>query len=450
MKLNRLAFAALAVVVSACSHDVPKRSRDTDIKLKFDGPMSVAALKINADLSKIRDFVLPEVPKELRSEPDSDKTWSFQRQTVDLTLYDGRFQLDAKYRGRVETRQFFQNCILDPVFALVAIEMTPGITAHEDEWVVRGEKPQLRIDLGKESVTTCTMFNVDVTSQVKKALNDRKLKEKVLSTLEAAKVGVEKDRINDLLNSKIAVDVPDLGSKICLYPQLEEITFDRFEGTLERATLHAQLRGHPFAIIDRQCPDNPRPPDVELKMGDVPERGKFRIVANVAIPYDEVTKQLRSLEGKTLTFDAKTFWIERISAANAAGNILIKAFTRGYIDGEVHIWGKPKFDGECSKIRLVDIDFAARSGGWLDSTKIVLGRLRHASIVRKIASKAVFDISDQCKALNDNLAGEHKVKGLTLSVSVEELKATEEVTSRDDAVVGKIIIAGTAEAEMSL
>jgi hypothetical protein len=446
--IRRIAQFMAAAVLAACSHHVPKHSSTVDLNLDFGGPPSVVSVEISGDLSRMKDYVVREMPEEFRSDPGSDTAWSFTRRSADLTLEEGRFRLTAELAGSVETKTFFQTCRLDPVYATVTVSMTPAITENEEGWVVGTKDADVDVALGPGSATTCTLFNIDVRSRLEEGLRGKKVKEKIREKIESAQVTIPRKKMNDLLNSPRSAGLAGGKTTLCVYPQVEKITVDTIEGSLEEAKLQAQATGHPFAVIDRRCPDSPAAPEITFETGDVAEGGRFIIAAGVAVPYDELTRQLSALEGQEFDVEGKKFYIKDIYAANASGRLLVGITTLGYINGMIWIWGTPVFDGGCSRIRLDKVDYAAKSGDWLDSAKIALGSLTRGRVVKKIASKAVFDISRQCEDLRSSLQGEHAVKGATVSISADRVVADGPIRSRDDAVVGRITVSGEASAAL--
>ena len=103
--------------------------------------------------------------------------------------------------------------------------------------------------------------------------------------------------------------------------------------------------------------------------------------------------------------------IEKASAADAGGKVLITIDTSGYVNGPVYFIGTPQWEG--STLTVPDVQMDTETRRMLDAEKAGLWNQVDQTLKEKVRRAARLDLADQIAAIKKAVGGPHKTKELT-------------------------------------
>jgi hypothetical protein len=246
--------------------------------------MSTSAVHINLtiDVSLITNEVSKYIPHSFdeHGSPYSDKyRWDFrllQGPTVS-PIGGGRIGVSATYYGDLETRGIFGGChlgsspgVFDPskswVFIILNVSAKPAITNSSGQWFVKPSDISVVASIGPNSDTKCSVFNIDVGSQLNQILNSDGLKNAIANALANLQVAIPLTDLWAAANKEacIPLNIASLNPPqiMCVALNLLQIEIDPIFGDVQTLTIPLTLHIDPEVIVTpgSTCPVPPVPP----------------------------------------------------------------------------------------------------------------------------------------------------------------------------------------------
>jgi hypothetical protein len=419
-------------------------------------PESSLDLTLTGDLSPIQPIVRPAFPETITeaSHPlEADFRWSFTRlHAPRLAIENDRLFIRSEYRGDIQAKTVSGvGCHLDPVYPIVQWSAGLGIRQEGVGFMIVPVDPQLEIDLKSESDAKCNMFAAPLKEQLAELFHREAWKEEVTRAVHQAGMKIRLQPVWQKLHGPYTVPIASLNRKLCLYPAPAEIVLAGLEGTPEQAVLRGDAKVHAMAALELRCEPAPIPIQ-RLRLGRLDESPTFRMLAVMPIPYQVISQRMadelfhRELVLEEGWFRDKKLLIENVLVSDAGGKVLVTVQTSGYLNGPLYYFATPQFDVGRSVVLLPDLQMDLETRSVLDEMKFGLWQRIDALLKNDLQRVARIDLADQLTQLRRAAAGEHKLDGLTIVISVNNVQP-QAVYSSPQGLTTDVAMEGNAQAK---
>jgi hypothetical protein len=409
------------------------------------------------DLRPLQDVIKAAIPESLDEKDNplgTDFRWTFIRQAEpSVKVENGQLIVHAEYRGTIEAKgATSRGCRLDPLYPVLDWNAHLGVKQMADNLVVLPESPELVVGLKPESDDHCNMFSLPVKDQLTEVLNRNALREQIGQSIRDAQVIFPTSSLWAQLHGPYVAPISGRQSDVCIYPEPSELTFAPLEGTLQQAVLHATAKVYPHARVAQTC-ETPRigPQKISERAAMVRTGRSFSMIALLPVPYQVVTDRLqRTLfhmeqalpEGGA--FGKRTITIEKVSAGEAGGNLVVTVETRGYVNGPIYYWGTPQLAGTVLTVSDLHMDNETRR--MLDGQQRGLSNQVDAVLTPPVRQAIRIDLADDLSQLRTAIRGAHKSQDLVLDLTPAESQP-QQVYAHPQGIMVGIKVDGAAKAE---
>ena len=459
-----LSWVVLAVTLPACSHTLPEYTAKP-VPTKLSQPTSSAAVPaapapdsrlpvvLSVDLMPIEQALAAAVPDRF-SEADHplgvDYRWTMVRDgDPDVSIQDGLVTVHSAYRGDIEARTVARGCRIDPIYPIV--ETTAQLTLRrEGDFLVFGlSNPQMTMGTKPESDAKCNMFNIPVKDQLPELLNKDTLVQQMGQAVERGDFKISLHDLWDRLQSPMALTVVPMNTQLCLYGKPAEMIVGDLKGTQHQATIPILVKETPTAMVEDQCRKTAVSP-LKVASGSATSDGRpYKVLTSVGVPYSLLNQSLQSkLFHQELTFGGFVkdhIVVERTTASDASGRMLITVETSGDVNGKIYYWGTPQIDSSGPVMTVPDLQMANESKAMLDEIKIGYWQRIDQQLKDKLQTASTVDLSDRLGKIRSAMTGQHKAGDLTLEMLMAK-QSPQRAYSTPAGIVADVLLEGTASA----
>lgn len=462
--ITRLSWAILAVALPACSHSLPEyTAKPVPTKLSqptssvtvpaAPAPDSRLPVVLTVDLMPLEKALAAAVPDKF-SDADHplgvDYRWTMVRDgEPEVSIQDGLVTVRSSYRGDIESRTVARGCRIDPIYPIV--DTTAQLTLRQEgDFLVFGlTNPQMTMGTKPESDAKCNMFNIPVKDQLPELLNRDSLVQQMGQAVERGAFKISLHDLWDRLQGPMAMTVVPMNTQLCLYGKPAEMTVGEIKGTQQQTMIPILVKETPTAMVEDQCRKAAGSP-LKVASGSVANDGRpYKVLTSVGVPYSLINQSLQSkLFHQELTFGGYLkdhVVVERATASDASGRMLITVETSGDVKGNIYYWGTPQMDSSGPLMTVPDLQMANESKAMLDEIKIGYWQRIDQQLKDKLQTASTIDLSDRLGKIRSAMTGQHKAGDLTLDMLMGK-QYPQRAYSTPTGIVADILLEGTASA----
>jgi len=463
--IKSLPWIALAVALPACSHTIPEyAAKPVPTKLTQSVPSAAVPaapapdsrlpVALTVDLMPLQKALAGAVPDRF-SEADHplgvDYRWTMVRDgDPDVSIQDGLVTVRSTYRGDIEARTVARGCRIDPIYPIV--DTTAQLTLRQEgDFLVFGlSNPQMTMGTKPESDTKCNMFNIPVKDQLPELLNKDALVRQMTQAVERGAFKISLHDIWTRLQGPMALTVVPMNTQLCLYGKPGEMTVGQLKGSQQQTTIPILVKESPTAIVEDQCRKTTAASPIKVAAGSVANDGQpYKVLTSVGVPYSLLNQSLQNkLFHQQLAlggFVKDNIVVERVTASDASGRVLVTVETSGDVNGKIYYWGTPQIDSSGPIMTIPDLQMANESKAMLDEIKIGYWQRIDQQLKDKLQTAATLDLSDRLGKIRSAMTGQHKTGDLTMDMLMGK-QHPQRAYSTPAGIVADILLEGTASA----
>jgi hypothetical protein len=457
--------AAFILFAAACTHTLPEYAAQPPAPAQHKTPPSAAPLPesispdsiipvtLTGELTPIQGVIKKAIPPQF-DEKDHPLGVDFQWRFVpdgdpQVSIEGGRVSIHAAYKGEIEGKTSARGCRLDPVYPL--LEGTADISLRQDgeSIAVAIVNPQIKVDLKPESDSKCNMFNVPLKDQLPEILNREGLRQQIIKSVDQAGFKILIQPVWAGLQGPIAVPIVPMNTQLCIYGKPSQMTVGKIEGSQQQGVLLVTAKMHPTTSYQDVCRNaTASPPQVTLGQ-TVPGEQTLKLLAKIPVPYTSLTTSLQEKLFHSEVSLGRLFGdklvVEKASAADANGKVLIAIQTSGDVIGTIYYSGTPQLEAGGALLIVGNLQMDTESKKILDSVKIGYWQQVDTELKPKVQAAAKIDLSQHLIAMRGAMTGKHKTGDLTTEVTVVRQQAQRAYSTRDS-LVAEVLFEGTARA----
>ena len=459
-------FAALMPLIflgSGCGHHIPATKPSTPPVISAvptftamdreqpRAPMSQLPIRIKTDLTVVQTAIRKAIPErftEAGHPLEKGYRWTFIRNgDPQVQIQDGLVAIHAEYKRDIEKREGPGACHLNPVYS--SLDATGKIVLKQERGRVAlvFEPAQMNAGLKPESDGRCAPFNNPLNSQLPELFAFPEIRTALAESVQGETFAMPFQRLWDDLEGPLSLPVASLNTKACLYGNPREVSLGPQTGTTQDTTIAGVAKQMPVLTLEQSCTEVP--PTVALVNPEaVPVDNKsFAILAKIPISYTVFGLQLQSkLFHQAIALNpssSDTALIERVSASDANGRVLLKVETTGDLTGTMYYWGTPHLDDGGRSLSIPDLQMANESKMALDSLRVGYWQVLDRELKNRLRQASTVELSSQLDRMKQAVMGTHNSGNLTLNVLVTN-QQPDQAQSTAQGLVATILLQGTA------
>ena len=459
------ACVPFVLLAAACSHTLPEYSANPPASPQArpapsaaplpasQSPESVVPVTLTGDLTPIQSVVKNAIPNqfdEKRHPLGGDFKWRFVPDgDPQVSIQGGQVTFHAAYKGDIEGRVSARGCRLDPVYPVLNGTADLGLRQEGDSLVVGLVNPQITVGLKPESDTQCNMFNIPLKDQLPELLDREGLKRQITQAVDQAGLKIRLQPIWLSLQGPMAISIVPMNTQLCVYGNASEMAVGTLGGSQQQAVLVVVAKEHPTTDYQNVC-QNAAVSSVRMTRGSAaPGEQAFKILAKIPAPYSSLTATLQEklfhVEVSLKTLFGDKIVIEKASASDANGKVLIAIQTSGDLKGTIYYSGTPQLAAGGALMTVPDLQMDTASKKMLDSVKVGYWQLVDNEVRPKVQAATKIDLSERLVTMRAAMSGQHKTGELTTEMKILRQQA-ERAYSTPEALVADILFEGTASA----
>lgn len=466
------------LVLAGCSHTIPdSETRPTPPpqlggttpavapldagKKQAQAPESAIPVTLTADLTPVERVIQQAVPEQIEDADHplaKDYRWRFVREgQPKVFIQDGLVRYQAVYRGEIESRAA-RACRLDPLYPVLEGTGRLTLRQHDEDVIVAMTDASSSMSMKPESDDKCNMFNVPVKDQLGELFRQDDIRQDVADAVNRAGFVIPIRFAWERLHGPVAVEVAQANKQLCLYGKVRDFTVGSLKGTASQTTIEGLARQTPTALYEATC-QQPAVAPVLVKLVDAPpkpnqEGRPYKVLLSVPVPYAVLNQQLNDRlfhsEAKLPSaFLDDRLRIERVTASDANGRVLLAVETTGDVKGTIYYWGTPALEDGGRMLTLPDLQMATESKTALDGVATGYWQRVDRELREPLRKAAAFDLSQRLGDMKSALSGQHKSGGLKMDLLFNRQEPAKAYSTRD-AVVADVLLQGTANASGTL
>ncbi len=461
------AVAAVLLAGAACSHNIPKTASKPSpppitsavpsftamAKEDTRAPISQMPVQVRTDLTPIQTAIRKTVPERLTEAAhplEQDFRWTFVR-IGDPTVHiqDGLVVIQADYKGDIEARGSSRGCRLDPVYATLDASGTLQLVQNRDTLSFAFDPTQVTVTAKPESDSRCNMFNVAVNDQLPELFGLTQIKTAMAEAVHPEAFNISFQRIWDNLEGPLSMPVASLNTRACLYGNPREMLVSQQKGTMRDTVIAGTAKQMPLVTYEPTCQE--AAPTVALVNSGpaLSETTPYVMLAKIPVSYQQVAHQLQDkLFHQTIYLDStatESAVVERITAADANGRMLLTVETGGDLKGTIYYWGTPRLDDAGRTLTVPDLQMANESRTAIDSIRVGFWQTVDRELQPKLRQALAIDLSNHVERLKHTITGSHRSGDLTMDILVTR-QQPDQVRSSPQGITVSILFEGTATA----
>lgn len=451
----------------ACSHTIPKSSSQpvpppitsavpsftAMAKEDAPAPVSHVPVQVKTDLTPIQTAIRQAVPDRLTETGhplEQEFRWTFVRTgEPHIHIQDGLVAIHAEYKGDIEARGSSRACRLDPVYATLDATGTLLLVQSRETLSFAFDLTHAAVGTKPESDARCNMFNRSINEQLPELFSLTQVKTAMVDAVHPEAFGIPFQRIWNNLEGPLSIPVASLHTRACLYGNPREMLVSQQKGTVQETVIVGTAKQMPLVTYEAACSE--AAPTVALVSSGPAstEKKPYVILAKIPLSYQQVSHQLQGkLFHQTIFLDSATSdaaVIERVSAADANGRVLLTVETAGDLKGTIYYWGTPRLDDTGKTLTIPDLQMANESRTAIDSIRVGYWQAVDRELQPKLRQAIAIDLSNQVDRLKQTVTGSHRSGDLTMDILVTR-QQPDQVWSSTQGITVSILLEGTANA----
>ena len=459
------AYALVVLVATACAHTLPEYAANPPAQPQQSAaplaaplpasasPESVMPVTLTGDLTQIQNVIKGAIPSQLdeKGHPlGADYQWRFVSDgDPQISIQGGRVTFHAAYKGQIEGKVSARGCRLDPIYPMLNGTADLGLRPDGDNLVVGLLNPQIDVGMKPESDTQCNMFNIPIKDQLPELLDREGLKRQLTKAVEQAGLKIRLQPVWASLQGPMAIPVVPMNTQLCVYGKPSEMAVGKLTGSQQQAVLVVVAKEHPSTHYQNVC-QNASVAPARLTLGSTAQdMPAFKILAKIPVPYSTLTATLQEklfhnqVSLKTLFGDKVV--IEKATASDANGKVLIAIQTSGDLNGTIYYSGTPQLEAGGALMTVPDLQMDAASKKMLDGVKVGYWQLVDSELKPRIQVATRADLSERLVTMRAAMTGQHKTGDLTTDMKILRQQG-QRAYSTPEALVADILFEGTASA----
>jgi hypothetical protein len=312
---------------------------------------------------------------------------------------------------------------------------------------------QVTFDVTNPIDSSCNPSLLPPKEQLPQAFEINAIQQDLAEAVSADSFSIPLNRLWQDLSKPVSVPVTALNSQLCLYGQPSELSIGPPRGTMQQTMIRGTARQLPTAAYETQCQTTtPKPIKVatvpDPGMATSPEQRPYKILAAVPVPYATLNQELQNrLFHKPVNLDASRdpAIIERVTASDANGRVLMAVETTGGLDGTIYYWGTPQLQEGGKSIRIPDLQMANESKRALDAMQMGSWQLVDRQLRDRLRDAATIDIAGRVDKMKTALSGQHHAGDVNMDVLMAR-QQPDQVRTTKDGLIASYFLEGTATA----
>lgn len=464
-------FAAVLLTGAACSHTIPKSTSKpvlppiTSTAPSFTAmateetraPISHMPVQVKTDLMPIQTAIRKSVPDRLTEAGhplEGEFRWTFIRiGEPNVHIQDGLVVIQTEYKGDIEARGSSRGCRLDPIYATLDASGHLQLVQTRDTLSFAFDPTHLAVTLKPESDARCNTFHVAVGDQLPELFGLMHIKTALAEAVHPDIFNIPFQRLWDNLEGPLSIPVASLNTRACLYGNPREMVISQQKGTLRDTVITGTAKQMPVITYEPTCSE--AAPTVALVNSgpSSSENPPYTILAKIPLSYQQISHQLQGkLFHQTVYLDSaasESAVIEKVSAADANGRVLLTVETTGDLKGTLYYWGTPRLEDAGRTLTIPDLQMAHESKTAIDSIRLGYWQLVDRELQQKLRQAFVVDLSNHVDRLKHTITGSHRSGDLTMDMLVIRQRP-DQVRSSTQGITISILFEGTATASGQL
>ena len=311
------------------------------------------------------------------------------------------------------------------------------------------EPTQVTVGLKPESDARCNMFNIPVKDQLPELFSVTEGKTALAESVQPETFSIPFQRLWDDLGGPLSVPVSALNTRACLYGNPREVLLGQQRGTTQETIISGMARQMPVISFEQSCTEAPPTTALVNSGTPTPDSKPFMILAKIPLAYTTLSHQVQSkLFHQSFNLDSAgsdSAIIERVTATDANGRILLAVETSGDLKGTIYYWGTPRLDDNGKTLSVPDLQMANESRTALDSIRVGYWQMVDRELKNKLRQAIATDFSPQIDQMKQAISGKHTVGTMTMDILVTG-QQPDQAHSTPQALVATILLQGTASA----
>jgi hypothetical protein len=413
---------------------------------------------ITTDLTPLQQALktaVPEVITNAKHRRAGDGRFDFVRDgEPQVSIQVGLVAIRANYRGDAPSTALPQACRPELYRGVLNGSGQLKTKQQDDLLVFQFDPSQVNFDVTSPIDSACTPSFLPAKEQVPETFDIVAVQQDMADAVSPETFSIPLSRVWQDLSKPVSVPVSALNSHLCLYGQPSELTMGPPRGTMQQTTIHGVARQLPTAAYEAQCQTSSAKPikiattTTEQAAGTSPEQRPYKVLAAVPVPYAILNQELQNrLFHKPINLDQNrdAAMIERVTASDANGRVLVAVESSGGLDGTIYYWGTPQFANEGKVIRIPDLQMATESKRALDSMQMGSWQQVDRHLRERLRDAATIDISGRVDRMKTALSGKHQAGDLNMDMLMAR-QHPDQIRTTKDGLVASYFLEGTATA----
>lgn len=413
---------------------------------------------ITTDLTPLQQAIksaVPEVITNAKHRTTGDGRFDFVRDgEPQVSIQDGLVAIRANYRGDNRASALAQACRPEQYRGVLNGSGQLKTQQQDDLLVFQFDPSQVNFDVTSPIDSTCTPSFMPAKEQLPQTFEIVAVQQDLADAVSPDTFSIPLSRVWQDLSKPVSVPVSSLNTHLCLYGQPSELSLGPPRGIMQQTTIHGVARQMATAAYEPQCQTTSVKPikiattTTEAPTATSPQQRPFKVLAAVPVPYAILNQELQSrLFHKPITLDQnrESAMIERVTASDANGRVLMAVETTGGLDGTIYYWGTPQFQDAGKSIRIPDLQMANESKRALDSMQMGSWQLVDRQLRERLRDAATIDIANRVDRMKTALSGQHHAGDLNMDMLMAR-QQPDQIRTTKDGLVASYFLEGTATA----
>jgi len=413
---------------------------------------------ITTDLTPLQQAIkaaVPEVITNAKHRRAGDGRFDFVRDgEPQVSIQDGLVAIRANYRGDNQSSALAQACRPEQYRGVLNGNGQLKTKQQDDLLVFQLDPSQVNFDVTSPIDSACTPSFMPAKEQLPQTFEIVAVQQDLADAVSPETFSIPLNQVWQDLSKPVSVPVSSLNTHLCLYGQPSELSIGPPRGTMQQTMIHGVARQVPTAAYEAQCQTTSAKPvkiattPTEVPAVTSPQERPYKILAAVPVPYAILNQELQSrLFHKSITLDQNrdAALIERVTASDANGRVLMAVETTGGLDGTLYYWGTPQFQDGGKSIRIPDLQMANESKRALDSMQMGSWQMVDRQLRDRLRDAAVIDISNRLERMKTALSGQHHAGDLNMDMLMAR-QQPDQVRTTKDGLIASYFLEGTATA----
>lgn len=424
-------------------------------------------LVVRTDLTPLQRSISEAIPDRIPDsttlrmkqglQPEETSAWVFTRQgDPQIRIQDGLVVIHGVYQAEPRLSSIPEACRVHPYQVTIDSTGQIQVTQQDDKVFVQHHPTQVNIGHRKipEGVI-CDAGGTTLEEMAARWFETQTWKQQLARSSEMDTVRMPVGEIWKDLSMPISVPVTTMNSRICLYGQPTEIVFGRPQGTMEQTLFHAIVRQSPVASYEPACSAVSYKPMMargsSISTSPATADSPYKILASVSIPYTVLNQSFQNrLFHQSMRLEGgDPVIIEKVTASDARGRVLLSIEVTGGLNGTVYYWGVPQLQQNGRLLAIPDLQMADESKRALDTFKLGHWQVIDQHLRSQLREAATIDLATYVDTMKAALTGQHKAGDVNLDLLVAEQRPQHARTS-ENALLVYYLMEGTASATSHL